>query len=103
LTKARSPRFGLGAEASATAFETSTMPTPSESGAAAGVRLAVSMRAPLTWSGPHVRCAARIWAAPPATMGAAKDVPESWMYPGATILSGRSRASVEAAGAGPTM
>lgn len=43
-----SARFGFGALETATAFATSTMPTPCESGAAFGVLLAVSISAPLT-------------------------------------------------------
>jgi hypothetical protein len=48
LTNLFSAAFGFGALESATALATSTMPTPCESGAAFGVPLAVTMRAPLT-------------------------------------------------------
>ena len=61
------------------------------------------MSAPLTWSGVHVGCAERIWAAAPATTGAANDVPDSWMYPGATTLAGFSETRVDVMGTGPTM
>jgi hypothetical protein len=74
-----SARFGFGALVRATAFATSTTPTPSESGAAVGVLLAVTISAPLTWSGVHVGCVARICAAAPDTIGAENEVPESWM------------------------
>ena len=39
----------------------------------------------------------------PEITGAENDVPESSAYPGATILSAFSAASVEPAGIGPTM
>ena len=42
-------------------------------------RFVVCMSAPLTWSGVHSGCFARIRAAMPATAGAANDVPESLM------------------------
>lgn len=102
-TKVFSARFGFGALVRATALATSTTPTPTDSGAASLAGRAVSMIAPLTWSGVHVGWLARIWAAAPATTGAAKDVPESWMYPGETMAVGFSSERVEVAGAGPTM
>ena len=58
------------------------------------------MSAPLTWSGVHSGWRARIWAAAPATTGAANDVPESSMYPVPLRFVGRSLTSVEVVGTG---
>ena len=71
--------FGLGGLETRDAAYASITPTPSDPGAAFGVCFAVSMSAPLTWSGVHSGWRARIWAAAPATTGAANDVPESSM------------------------
>src|SRR6266550_25830 len=80
-----------------------TSPRPSEPGIADGVGRAVAISAPLIWSGPPVGLRAMICAAIPATIGAANDVPESWMYPGETMLLAFWEASVDATGIGPTM
>jgi hypothetical protein len=61
------------------AFEAVISPAPVEPGAAFGAGRVVTSRAPFTWSGPQLGCRARICAAVPATIGAANDVPESWM------------------------
>jgi hypothetical protein len=79
VTNLFSAAFGFGALESATAFAMSTTPTPAESGAESPAGRAVTISAPLTWSGVDVGCAERIWAAAPATTGAANEVPESWM------------------------
>src|SRR5579859_4397842 len=50
-TNCSSARFGLGGETTNAAAGSLTTPTPSEPGAAAGVGFAVSMSAPLIWSG----------------------------------------------------
>ena len=61
----------------------------------------MSMSAPFTSSGPHSGWSASSRAAVPATIGAAKDVPDIHMYPGATTRSGRAVGNVEPAGTGP--
>ena len=71
--------MGFGGSATAAAAAARAMPTPSEPGAAAPAGSAVSISAPLTWSGDHDGCAARICEAAPATIGAAKDVPDIHM------------------------
>jgi hypothetical protein len=71
-------RFGFGGFVSAAALAASSSPTPSAIGDAE-VGLAVSMRAPLTWSGVQFGCSASRIAAAPETTGAANDVPESSM------------------------
>src|SRR5436190_20454686 len=76
-TNAFSARFGLGGADSASAAAASTTPTPSEYGLAAPGTSAVSISAPLTWSGVQPGCAASRSAAMPATSGAENDVPES--------------------------
>src|SRR3954453_1530449 len=95
--------FGFGALAAITDLTAFTSPSPSEPGTAEGVGRAVAISAPLIWSGPQLGLRAMICAAIPATIGAANDVPESWMYPGETTLLAFWDASVEAIGIGPTM
>src|SRR5919198_6242687 len=74
--KRLSARFGLGGFVSAAALAASTSPTPSDQlGAAVG--FAVSISAPLTWSGVQFGCSASSTAAVPETTGAANEVPES--------------------------
>jgi hypothetical protein len=102
-TNSLSAAFGLGGLVTAAALAASTTPTPTEPGAASFAGLAVSISAPLTWSGVHSGWTARMWAAAAATAGAANDVPESCMYPGETTFVGRSSTSVEVTGTGPTM
>ena len=65
---------------------TSSSPTPSDPGVAAGVALAEIMSAPLTWSGVQPGCWASSVVAAPATIGAEKDVPLSCMYPGGRLI-----------------
>src|SRR5712691_4548738 len=74
-----SARFGLGGLVTREARSASTSPTPAESGAALGTAFADSISAPLTWSGVQSGCRASRQAAAPATIGAAKEVPESSM------------------------
>ena len=76
-----SPAFGFGGVVTVRAATTFSSPTPSDPGAAAGVALAETMSAPLTWSGVQSGCWASSIAAAPATIGAEKDVPLSCMYP----------------------
>src|SRR6266576_3390148 len=71
--------FGFGALVAVTDLTAFTSPRPSEPGIADGVGRAVAISAPLIWSGPQVGLRAMICAAIPATIGAANDVPESWM------------------------
>jgi len=78
------------------------VPTPTESEAAAASGRAVSISAPFTWSGVHSGCSASRRAAVPATIGAAKDVPDIHMYPGATTRSGSAVGSVDPGVTGPT-
>src|SRR5919201_1230607 len=76
--KRLSARFGLGGFVSAAALAASTSPTPSDQlGAAVG--FAVSISAPLTWSGVQFGCSASSTAAAPETTGAANEVPDSSM------------------------
>src|SRR5690242_5372351 len=96
-------RFGLGGELNDAAEAGLTSPTPDAKAGPFGTGLAVSIRAPLIWSGVQLGCRASSWAAAPATTGAANEVPESCMYPGATMWSGRCSASVELVGTGPIM
>jgi hypothetical protein len=96
------PSFGFGGFDTAAAARTSISPTPAASGGPA-IGRAVNISAPLTWSGVHDGCRARICAAAPATTGAAKDVPDIHMYPDCTIRSGNDRASVDSDGTGPVM
>src|SRR5215210_4188318 len=58
-----SPAFGLGGETRAAARAMSISPTPTDSGAAAGVALTVIISAPLTWPGVQVGCSASSTAA----------------------------------------
>ena len=71
--------FGFGALVAVTDLTAFTSPRPSEPGIADGVGRAVAISAPLIWSGPQAGLRAMICAAIPATIGAANDVPESWM------------------------
>ena len=90
-----------GGLVSAAAAPASISPTPAERPAAFGTGCAVSMRAPFTWSGVHSGCRASSSAAAPETIGAANEVPDIHMYPGATTRSGSAVGSVEPAGTGP--
>ena len=63
----------------AAAAVTSISPTPADSASAADRWRAVSMSAPLTWSGVQFGWRASNWAAAPATTGAEKDVPDIHM------------------------
>jgi hypothetical protein len=74
-----SARFGFGGSLTAAALSAETKPTPTDPKSAEGMCVAVSMRAPLTWSGVHVGFLASMYAAIPETSGAANDVPESSM------------------------
>src|SRR5262249_15075296 len=102
VTKASSARFGFGASGRFAARLALTSPTPPARPSDRSMFCAVSISAPLTWSGVNPGCRARTSAAAPATTGAANDVPESCMYPCANTLPGRSVQSVEPTGAGPT-
>src|SRR5438034_4884005 len=95
--------FGFGTLVAVTDLTAFTSPRPSEPGIADGVGRAVAISAPLIWSGPQLGLRAMICAAIPATIGAANDVPESWMYPGEPMLLAFCDASVEVIGIGPTM
>ena len=102
-TNASSPRFGFGADVAAIARGIVISPTPAAVAADGEIFRAVFIRSPLIWSGVHVGCRARTWAASPDTTGAANDVPDSWMRFVPTSLSGRCAAIVELDGIGPTM
>ena len=67
----------------------------------AAVPLAVSMSAPLTWSGVQLGYFARSCAAAPATTGAANEVPDIHMKPEPVTRSGCSSTIVEDPGTGP--
>src|SRR5689334_6679360 len=95
--------FGLGGVLTAFALLTWISPTPTEPSGVPSTGLVDTISAPLTWSGVNSGCFARICAAAAEITGAANDVPESWMYPGATTLLAFSTASVDVAGTGPTM
>jgi hypothetical protein len=101
-TNFSSARFGFGGSFWSTACFAWMTPTPPEV-LFFGSPLAVTISAPLTWSGVNVGCRARMFAAAPATTGAANDVPESCMYPGEVTLPGRSETSVASCGTGPIM
>jgi hypothetical protein len=72
-----SARFGLGGLVTCEAALALTSPSPRAIPAAVG--WAVSMRAPLTWSGVQFGWLATTSAAAPETMGAANDVPDIHM------------------------
>ena len=74
-----SPAFGFGGLETAFAAAPSASPTPSEFVLSAPACFAVSMSAPLTWSGPQPEWRARSCAAIPETTGAANDVPDIHM------------------------
>ena len=78
-TNASRPAFGFGGDEALTASEAWIVPTPPASPTPAASGAAVSMRAPLTWSGVQFGCTARMFAAAPLTIGAANEVPESCM------------------------
>ena len=92
-TKRSRARFGLGGLVTAVILPPLTSPTPSVQPVAA-VADVVSISAPLTWSGVQSEWRASRSAAIPETTGAANDVPESCMYPGATTALDRSDVSV---------
>src|SRR4029453_6120925 len=95
--------FGFGGRVTSAALLICSSPTPTEPSVAPSTIFVESISAPLTWSGVNSGCRARICAAAAEITGAAKDVPESWMYPGATSLSACSTVNAEPAGTGPTM
>src|SRR6266545_1468009 len=97
------PRFGFGGRSTSAARAAFNSPTPAEPTGASGTKRALSMSAPLIWSGVNVGCRATIWAEAPATIGAANEVPDRRMYPGDTTWSGRSSGRVAVAGTGPIM
>jgi hypothetical protein len=76
-----------------------TSPTPRAVPAA--VDSAVSMSAPLTWSGVQLGYLARSCEAAPATIGEANEVPDIHMKPEVVTRSGCSSAIVEDDGTGP--
>jgi hypothetical protein len=76
-TKPLRARFGFGGLVTSEAALAFTSPTPSARPAEVG--RALTMRAPLTWSGVQPGCAARMSAAAPETTGAEKDVPDIHM------------------------
>src|SRR5205085_11606969 len=82
-TNLSSARFGFGGALSDAALPALSSPAPTEFGVAFGAFFAVASSAPLTWSGVQLGWRVRISCAAPATAGDAKDVPESWMEPGA--------------------
>jgi len=106
IRKPSRARFGFGGRASAAAAGAYASPTP-----AASVRTLRSARAwcisaPLTWSGVSAGRSASTSAAIPETIGAESEVPERVMYGPPGVLSswpGRSAASVESEGTGPTI
>jgi hypothetical protein len=75
-TKVRSAAFGLGGAVCAAAAAASISPIPTDIEDAFGTNRAVFISAPLTWSGDQSGWRARIWAAAPATTGAANEVPD---------------------------
>src|SRR4051795_551436 len=104
--KASSARFGFGGAGSASAPGAYTSPTPAASVFTLRRLRASCMSAPFTWSGVSSGRSASRSATTPATIGVESEVPESSMYvpPGVWITClGRSAASVEPAGTGPTI
>src|SRR5262249_47543088 len=80
-TKASSARFASGGAILTGSVEpwTSSSPTPTEPKTALGSLFAFSISWPLTMSGVQSGWSARTASAAAATMGAANEVPESWM------------------------
>ena len=97
------PAFGFGGLETAFAAAPSTSPTPRELEASCPSCFALSIRAPLTWSGPQPECRARSCAAIPETTGAANEVPDIHMYPVPTVRSACSVSIVEPSGTAPFM
>src|SRR6266567_2116744 len=79
FTNASSARFGFGGAVTFAAASAVNSPTPLEAPTAGLIIRAVTISAPLTWSGVQSGWRARMSAAAPDTTGAANDVPESCM------------------------
>src|SRR6266567_4736305 len=79
FTNASSARFGFGGAVTFAAASAVSSPTPLEVPTPGLIVRAVTIRAPLTWSGVQSGWRARMSAAAPDTTGAANDVPESCM------------------------
>src|SRR6266581_2822338 len=79
FTNASSARFGFGGAVTFAAASAVSSPTPLDAPTAGLIVRAVTISAPLTWSGVQSGWRARMSAAVPDTTGAANDVPESCM------------------------